>query len=236
MKKPTNQSEILRKMLASPGVVFFAAATLLFSSELIGTVLASLAGKSGDDVTALFIVISTALALVLLSIFVVFKVVGGSWAAIGYVKPRRPWVKSWLVSVIVYILISSSLVALATWLLPQFNANQAQDVGLNGVYSPAMKVLGFISLVIITPIFEETIFRGILFKGLRRSITFYPALVLVSLLFALAHGQWNVAIDTFALGLLLGYLTEKTGSIVPSILLHATKNMAAFLILFVFIK
>jgi membrane protease YdiL (CAAX protease family) len=45
---------------------------------------------------------------------------------------------------------------------------------------------------------------------------------------------WIAAIDTFILGMVLAYLRERSGSLWPSIGLHASKNMIAFLFLFVF--
>ncbi len=233
MKKVGLHPDAAKRVFSSPGVVFFGGASLLLFSELIGTICSEVIGRGGDDPISLLVIILSALVVVWTVFWLIFRKTNFTWASIGYSKPSRPWAKKWFVSVVTYVLISTALVALASWLLPHFNSNQAQDVGLSGSYSLGLKIIGFVSLVILTPIFEETMFRGVLFKGLRRSMSFYPALIVTSLLFALAHGQLNVAIDTFALGLLLGYLTEKTGSIVPSILLHALKNSVAFIILFV---
>lgn len=233
MKKVGLHPDTAKRVFSSPGVVFFGGASLLLFSELIGTIVSEVIGRGGDDPISLLVIILSALVVVWTVFWLIFRKTNFTWASIGYSKPSRPWAKKWFVSVVTYVLISTTLVAVASWLLPHFNASQAQDVGLSGSYSLGLKIIGFVSLVILTPIFEETMFRGVLFKGLRRSMSFYPALIVTSLLFALAHGQLNVAIDTFALGLLLGYLTEKTGSIVPSILLHALKNSIAFIILFV---
>ena len=90
-----------------------------------------------------------------------------------------------------------------------------------------------VALVIVTPIFEETVFRGFLFKGLRRRLPFWAAASVVSVMFAFAHGQWNVALDTFVLSLILCFLVEKNNSLIPSILLHELKNEVAFTALFI---
>lgn len=60
------------------------------------------------------------------------------------------------------------------------------------------------------------------------------AAIFTSMLFALAHAQWNVAIDTFILSFALIWLLEKTGNIWASVALHALKNLIAFLAIFVF--
>lgn len=93
--------------------------------------------------------------------------------------------------------------------------------------------LVFVALVIVTPIVEEVIFRGFLFKAYVRTFGLPVAAVLVSLVFAVAHGQLNVALDTFILSLFLCYLRFSTGSLWPSILLHAVKNFVAFYVLFI---
>lgn len=161
------------------------------------------------------------------------RVLKFSWKAIGIAKPTTKSMLLVIPAFIGYFLLSALLTFLASRFIPGFNLEQAQDVGFSNLASRTDLLAGFISLVILTPIFEETIFRGLLFKGLRRKYSFWIAAVASSLLFAVAHMQWNVAIDTFALGLILCYLVEKSGSIVPSILLHALKNCLAFLLLFV---
>jgi uncharacterized protein len=52
--------------------------------------------------------------------------------------------------------------------------------------------------------------------------------VLSSGLFALAHGQANIAIYTFPLGLLLCFMYVRLGSIVPGMALHMINNYLAF--------
>lgn len=91
--------------------------------------------------------------------------------------------------------------------------------------------LSFISLVIIAPIAEEIIFRGVLFAGFAKSWGVWPAAIASSLLFGLVHMQLNVIIVTALLGLLLCWLYYKTRSLWPAILMHSLKNLLAFLLL-----
>jgi len=57
--------------------------------------------------------------------------------------------------------------------------------------------------------------------------------IFVSSIFGLVHGQWNVAIDTFALSMVLIALYEKTQNLWACVGLHALKNFVAFIALFV---
>jgi membrane protease YdiL (CAAX protease family) len=119
--------------------------------------------------------------------------------------------------------------------VPAFNGDQAQDVGFVGAKGWQL-ALAFIGLVIIAPVSEEIFFRGFLYRGLRRSWPKWLAAVGTSALLALAHGQWNVGVDVFILSMLLIFVYQKTGNLWLSIGMHATKNLIAFLFLFVFIS
>lgn len=186
--------------------------------------------KTENYQLALFISINV---LVLFAIVAtVLRLSGLSWRHIGWVWPKFKQLLQVLPALVIYFTVSLSLVALASVLLPSFDANQAQDVGFKDFKLSLELLAGFVSLVIITPLFEETIFRGVLFKGLRYRLPFWLSAVVSSLVFAVAHGQWNVAIDTFAMGVTAAFLLERSGSIFTSILLHALKNGLAFSLLF----
>lgn len=120
---------------------------------------------------------------------------------------------------------------------PWFDVNEAQDVGYNLIYSSWDRFIAFISLVIIAPISEELIFRGYLYGHLRRLIksnfSVPLSILLVSLLFALLHGQWNVAVVVFCLSVGACVLREITGTIYSGIILHILKNAVAFYFIYV---
>lgn len=120
------------------------------------------------------------------------------------------------------------------------NLDQEQEIGFERVVSNADMMLAFVSLVVVPPIVEEVLFRGFLFTGLRTKFGFATTALIVSLLFALPHALassegflWVAVIDTFVLSLVLCYLREKTGALWAAVALHAIKNGAAFVFLFV---
>jgi membrane protease YdiL (CAAX protease family) len=80
-------------------------------------------------------------------------------------------------------------------------------------------------MVLVLPIYEELLFRGALYGGLRRM--FHPALavVIAGLLFGLAHGEFSVALlPTSMLGMMLCVLYERTSSLATPIMFHAAQN------------
>lgn len=133
----------------------------------------------------------------------------------------------------VYIILSSSLIWLATQFLPWFDVDQVQDTGFNDIFAQFEYILAFITLVIIAPLAEEVLFRGYLYGRLRKVVPIWLAIVVTSVLFGAVHGAWNLAFDTFALSVFLCLLREFTGSIWASILLHMIKNALAFFFLFI---
>ncbi len=90
----------------------------------------------------------------------------------------------------------------------------------------------FITLLaigLVAPIIEEIIFRGLIFGELKRKIPIPAAIVIQALLFGMYHGNYTQAIYASVLGIVLGYVCYKTGSIVSSILVHISFNTLSIL-------
>ncbi len=74
------------------------------------------------------------------------------------------------------------------------------------------------------PIFEEIFFRGFCYPAFKKRWGAGRALVLSAAFFGLIHQNIFAFVPIFVLGMILGYLYEKTGSLVPSIVLHIVHN------------
>jgi membrane protease YdiL (CAAX protease family) len=118
-------------------------------------------------------------------------------------------------------------------LLPDVNWEQVQEVGYNNLYQFSDFVMAFACLVILAPLCEEIIFRGWLYGKLRFRMPALPAMLIVSVLFGIMHGQWNVGVTVFAMSICMCILREFTGTIWAGVLLHMIKNGVAFYFLFV---
>jgi len=89
----------------------------------------------------------------------------------------------------------------------------------------------FLAVVIIAPIGEEIVFRGFLQKFLEdywKDIT--RAVLVTSLFFAMIHFNPFWTIQIYLLGIVLGFLSWKTKSVIPSILLHSINNGVAYIL------
>ncbi len=73
------------------------------------------------------------------------------------------------------------------------------------------------------PLAEELLFRGFLHSLLRCWLGPWPAIVAGALLFGLLHGL-HYALPIAALGLFFGWLRERSGSLLPSMVAHALHN------------
>ena len=94
------------------------------------------------------------------------------------------------------------------------------------LYSPSFPVQ-ILCVGIIIPILEEYIFRGLIFKRIRRYASAIYAIILSAVFFGLYHGNLVQIIYGTLCGLLLAWLYEKYGSIKAPILAHMLMNIVA---------
>ncbi len=136
-----------------------------------------------------------------------------------------------LAGVVLYLILTIAALKLATF-IPGFDVSQAQDTGLGAIYGWE-RAVAFFSLVVFTPVAEEIIFRGMIYGRMRRAkLPWWVSAVVLSVLFGVAHLQWNVGLDVFCLSLVLCALREVTGSIWAGVLVHILKNAIAFFIVY----
>ena len=109
------------------------------------------------------------------------------------------------------------------WFMELFSRLFDSDLGVWG---------GILRIVIIAPIVEELIFRGVIMAGFSRIYHPVFAILFSALLFALFHlNPWQFP-AAFALGLILGWIRIRTGSVLACIAGHAIHNGLVFLSVF----
>ena len=86
-------------------------------------------------------------------------------------------------------------------------------------------------LIALTPaICEELAFRGFILSGLRRMGHKWAAIALASLFFGLAHGILQQSLGAFLVGMVIGYIAVKTGSLWPGVIYHLVHNSLGVMI------
>lgn len=83
---------------------------------------------------------------------------------------------------------------------------------------------------LLVPIAEEVVFRGLMFSRLQKAMPNVAVALITSLLFGLVHGQLIWMLFAFVVGLVLSFVRIKTGSILPTIIMHVMINTYATLI------
>jgi membrane protease YdiL (CAAX protease family) len=243
---------IFSKVPWSPGAAIIYAVVVYFVAQLLASLIIVIyphlrrwnhaRGESWltNTVTAQFWYVLFAEALTFGAIWWFIRRRKASLRAIGWRKPAL-WDPLYaLAGFAAYFVGYVVLLTIVTHIFPSLNVNQKQQLGFTNASGTVNLWLTFISLVVLPPLAEETVFRGFVFTGLRTKLKPVVAALLTSALFATAHlefgsGQpllWVAALDTFTLSLVLCYLRYKTDSLWPGIFLHGLKNGIAFVSLF----
>lgn len=86
--------------------------------------------------------------------------------------------------------------------------------------------VGWVATVLIAPVVEETVFRGLVYTRLKKGMPALAAAIIVSLLFGVLHGTAIWFCYSFVTGLLFVWCYEKFRSLTASILLHMPFDLA----------
>ncbi len=137
--------------------------------------------------------------------------------------PRLRTVILWILAAAGFWAAFDALALLLDRPVPQFMVD---------VYATAESpALLFIALVVFASLFEETLFRGFLFRGWSRSrLGVAGTIALTAALWAALHLQYGAFEigGLFIYGALLGVARHRTGSLLVPLLLHALTNAVAF--------
>jgi len=87
-------------------------------------------------------------------------------------------------------------------------------------------------VVLLGPVVEEVFFRGFAYNALKKRWGVPRAMALTAVVFAALHGTLVGFLPIAALGFLLVYMYEKTGSLIPSITIHILHNGLMISLLF----
>ena len=137
----------------------------------------------------------------------------------------------WIVAASVGLVgISTVLEVVIDRIWPSFNT--ANQMSLEAIFSQSSVITMFISIVILAPIVEEVMFRGVFMKVLFKK---YPALgfVICATLFTLVHSPTDFLsfLVYFVMALGLGFIYWRTERIEASIFAHMLNNLLGFIMI-----
>ncbi|UAL49450.1 CPBP family intramembrane metalloprotease [Sutcliffiella horikoshii] len=159
-----------------------------------------------------------------LSVYLVaLKPHGLRWEEVGlrsFPKSYWKWIPVWSVVLIV----SSILLVVAMDIL---------GIGVDNSKTESLKLqvtwftftIAFLSAAVISPIYEEIFYRGFLYKWIRGKWGVGAGLIVSSLIFTIVHiPTYNTLPVNFLSGVIFAWTYEKSGSIVPGMIIHAVFN------------
>jgi membrane protease YdiL (CAAX protease family) len=183
--------------------------------------------------------LSVGLEVVLLAVLLAFgrplAARGGGWrVALGLDRVRGSDWLPWITGVGFAFLGRGVVSILAVALTGGSALKEASNLS-GGDTSIASIVVLVVTAVVLAPVAEELMFRGLILRTFMHRFRFWPAAVLSSLLFGGFHvyevdtlaGAITLACSVGMLGLVNCYLVRITGRLTPGIMVHATYNALA---------
>ena len=172
------------------------------------------------DAPIMLVAISATASIITLIIFLWRK-----WTPVGksYIR-QKPWAT----------LIWSAVAALGV-VIPSVWLQEQMPALPDTVGETFQKIIsipgGYFVIALLAPIVEEAVFRGAILRKLLSGMQKkWGAICISAALFALIHFNPAQMPHAFLMGLLLGWLYMRTGSIVPGVVFHWSNNTVAYLL------
>lgn len=112
---------------------------------------------------------------------------------------------------------------------PVQEASEILPESLTNPKSFGIFVLAVFVSALLPAICEELLFRGVILNGLRTRFNDIASVFLSATMFALMHQNLQQLVYPFILGSVMGWMALRTGSIVPSIIVHFINNFLVIL-------
>lgn len=141
----------------------------------------------------------------------------------------RPSALLCLWSVCLTLGVAMGLSALLSILFHFLSVEDKVYSGVDAIIGTAPALIQLLSVAVAAPLSEELMFRAIMLNRLRSKMPTWLAIVLSSLLFGLTHGNLTQFIHAGLLGIVLGYVYVRSGSLLVPILCHLANNLLSTL-------
>jgi sodium transport system permease protein len=118
-------------------------------------------------------------------------------------------------------------VMLAAWISAVYPISETATAALKPFAEQISSApwLNVVLLMAVLPaVCEELAYRGFMFGGLVRENSPLRAILITSVVFGISHGVLQQSLSATVMGLVLGWIAYRTGSVLPGILLHLTNN------------
>jgi len=224
--------------LEALAVAAVALATFLAKDAVLGSALVAAMPDEGRIMARVAVlVLFYAVQLAVLAFFA-HKRGTGLLAAFGLTRIRASF-GSWLTAAgwVALLLVATRIGAWVWGVIAQaigISAPSASEAGLAGVFGAgtAGLALTIMLVVLVAPLVEEMLFRGVLLSAIGSRAGAGVALVGQAILFAAYHFSAWMFVPMLLLGLACGYLTQRRASLWPAVVLHGLFNAVPVALVF----
>ncbi len=210
--------------------LFMVGGTILVFVGLAGVLVATGLNEAATakmSSAPIFLAVTAIYGFVILGVYLfAVRRPGSSWAQVG-VRPFAGW---WVALAPLLTAVQLTGMALINVGIIQplmgeaFENPQIEAITGGLSLTPGDLVLLLILVAVIAPIAEELFFRGMLYPVLRRRWGVGVAVVVNALVFAVIHVIPILIPGLFFVGLILAWVRERSGSVLPTILMHMIQN------------
>lgn len=149
---------------------------------------------------------------------------GTGWRELGFTRPTlRILHLLWQIPVVFVAVVTVQLLAFAITGDPPVSEGGGVD-SLTAGAGPLVALAVFVGAALLTPLWEEAVFRGIIHGGLRRRLGWLAASLISAAIFAAAHGVPILLPYMVTLGLALAFLREFHNTLWAPVIMHALLN------------
>lgn len=172
-------------------------------------------------------------------IFLAYSVIGiiifGSWYRYRFINPFKGMQRNYqsgftLLTILTLVIaafgvqfVGDSIVSVMDRITPAIAASYHEQITTMGI-GQSLSPLMLLYVVVLGPIMEELVFRGLIYRFARLALPFWGANVLQAALFAVMHGNLIQGIYAFIFGLVLGYIAHRGHGIRYSLFAHIAIN------------
>lgn len=207
------------------------------AAQILAALLAVLLSASGDDpdvLLPLLVALSPVVSLVATLLWLRLRYRGHLMQVMGERSPRLSdagiGVAFGLLCLLGQRIIVLGIATVADGLGAELPV--VQETFRTIIQRPGAVPLFVLTTVVLAPLAEEVLFRGVLFQGLRRRTGFWVAALVSAALFTLPHlaegggvfATGVISSGILPLGVVFAALVERRGSLAPAIVAHATYN------------
>lgn len=121
------------------------------------------------------------------------------------------------------ILIASAIELISPETMEKYNTLMETALGGSGL-------LAFVAAVILAPINEECIFRGLILRNLKKYFSIPVVIILQAVMFGIFHMNWVQGLYVLPIGAALGYVGVKSRSVWPCIYMHFVYNLMSIVL------